>query len=84
MQQLTHTPIEKPSINIHINQQNIYEINIQRQELNKDMLIVNTLKGKLNSQQKTNTSRPVTKIKSDTEDANSEIRKSHFLVQENT
>ena len=39
---------------MHGNQQNIYGVNIQRQELNKGMHIVNTLKGKMNSQQKTN------------------------------
>ena len=33
MQQLTHTPIENPSTDVHVNQQNIYDINIQRQEL---------------------------------------------------
>ena len=43
MQQLTHTPTENPSTNIHGNQQNIYDINIQRQELNKWMLVSNTL-----------------------------------------
>ena len=54
MQQLTHTPTENPSTNVHGNQQNIYDINIQGQELEKGMLIENTLKGNLNSQQKTN------------------------------
>ena len=63
MQQLTHTPTENPSTNIHGNQQNIYDINIQRQELNNGALIANTLKGKLNSQQKTNASWIVTTIK---------------------
>ena len=38
-------------------------MNIQHQELNKCMLIENTLKGKLNSHQKTNTSWLVTTIK---------------------
>ena len=55
MQQLTQTPKENPSTNIHGNQQNIYDINIQRQELNKGMLIANTLEGKLNSQHKKST-----------------------------
>ena len=39
MQQLTQTPIEDPSTNIHGNQQNIYDINIHHQELNKGMFI---------------------------------------------
>ena len=56
MQQLTQTPTENPITNLHGNQQSIYDINIQRQELDKEMLIVNTLKGKLSSQQSTNTS----------------------------
>ena len=63
MQQLTHTPTENPSTNIHGNQQNIYGINIQRQELNKRMLLENTLNNKLNSQKKTNVSWLVTEIK---------------------
>ena len=50
MQKLTHTPTENPSTNVNGNQQNIYDINIQRQELYKGMLNENTLKGKLNSQ----------------------------------
>ena len=54
MRQLTHTPAQNSSTNVHENQQNIYDINIQRQELYKGMLIANTLKGKLNSQQTTN------------------------------
>ena len=63
MQQLTHTKTENLSTNIHGNQQNIYDINIQRQELNKGVIIANTLKGNLKSQQKTNTSWLVTTIK---------------------
>ena len=63
MQQLTHTTTEDPSTNVHGNQQNIYDINIQRQELYKGMLIANTLKGKLNSNQMTNASWLVTTIK---------------------
>ena len=49
MQQLTHTPIENPSKTIPGNQPNIYDINIQRQELNKGRHIENTLKVELNS-----------------------------------
>ena len=63
MQQLTHTATENPSTHINGNQQNIYDINIQRQELDKGMLIANTLKGNLNSQQTTNASWLVTTIK---------------------
>ena len=63
MQQLTHTPTENPSTNVHGNQQNIYDINIQRQELDKGMHIENTLKVNLNSQQTTNTLWLVTTIK---------------------
>ena len=63
MQQLTHTPIENPSTNIHENQQNIYDINIQCQELDKGVIIANTLNGKLNIQQTTNVSWLVTKMK---------------------
>ena len=57
------TPSENPSTNIHGNQQSIYDINIQRQKLDKGMIIVNTLKGKLISQQSTNASWIVTIIK---------------------
>ena len=63
MQQLTHTPTENPSTSIHGNQQNIYYINTQRHELNKGMLLENTLKGKLNSKHKTKISWLVTTIK---------------------
>ena len=63
MHQLTHTPIENLSTHVHRNQQSIYDINIQRQELDKAMLIANTLKVKLNSQQLKNASCLVTKIK---------------------
>ena len=45
MQQLTHTSTENPSINVHGNQQTIYEISIQRQELDKGILMANILKG---------------------------------------
>ena len=63
MQQLTHTPIQNPSTNVHVNQQSIYDINIQRQKIYKGMLIANTLKDKLNSQQTTNASWLLTMIK---------------------
>ena len=63
MQQLTHTPTENPSTNVHGNQQNIHDINIQRQELYKWMIIANTLKVNLISQKTTNTSWLVTTIK---------------------
>ena len=62
MQQLTHTPTENPSKTIPGNQPNIYDINIQRQELNTGMHIDITLNVKLNSQQKTNASWLVTTI----------------------
>ena len=54
MQQLTYTPTENQSTNIHENQQSIYDINIQRQEINKGIHKANTLQVKLSSQQKTN------------------------------
>ena len=63
MQQLNHTPTENPSTNVHGNQKSIYDMNIQPQELDKCMLIANTLKCKLNSQQSTKASWLVTKIK---------------------
>ena len=63
MQQLTYIPTENPSTNVHGNQQSIYDINTQHQELDKGMLTENTIKGKLNSQQSTNASWLVTTIK---------------------
>ena len=63
MQQVTHTPTENPSTNVHGNQQSIYDINIQRQELDKGMPIANTIKCKLNSQQLMIASWLVTTIK---------------------
>ena len=63
MKTLTYTPTDNPSTNIHGNQQIIYDINTQRKELDKWMLIANTLKVKLNSQQSTNPSWLVTTIK---------------------
>ena len=42
---------------------NIYDINIQLQELDKGMIIANTLKGNLNSKQLTNSSWLITSIK---------------------
>ena len=63
MKTLTYTPTDNPSTNVHGNQQSIYDINNQRKEPDKGMLIANTLKCKLNSQQSTNTSWLVTTIK---------------------
>ena len=63
MKTLTYTPTDNPSANVHGNQQSIYDINTQRKELDKGMLIANTLKGKPNSQQSTNASWLVTTIK---------------------
>ena len=63
MQQLTYTPTVNPSTNVNGNQHIIYDINIQRQELYKGIVIANILKGNLNSQQLTNASWLVTTIK---------------------
>ena len=63
MKTLTYTPTENPSTNIHGNQQSISNINTQQIESDKGMLIANTLKGKLNSQQSTNASWLVTTIR---------------------
>ena len=63
MKTLTYTSKDNPSTNLHGNQQSIYDINTQRKELYKGILIANTLKGKLKSQQSTNTSWLVTTIK---------------------
>ena len=63
MKTLTYTPTENPSTTVHGNQQRIYDINNQIKELDKGVLIANTLKGKLNSQQLTNASWLVTTIK---------------------
>ena len=63
MKTLTYTPTDNPSTNLHGYQQSIYEINTQCKELDKGMLIANTLKCKLNSQQLTNASWLVTTIK---------------------
>ena len=63
MQHPTHTPTENSSKTIPGNKPDIYEINIQHQELNKGMHIAKTLKGNLESQQKTNTSGIVKGIK---------------------
>ena len=54
MKTLKYTPIDNPSTNVHGNQQSVSDINTQRKELDKGMLIANTLKGKLNTQQSTN------------------------------
>ena len=55
MKTLTYSPTDNPSKNVHGNQQSIYDKNTQRKELDKGVLIANTLKGKLNSQNLTNT-----------------------------
>ena len=55
MKKLKHTPIKNLITNIHGYQQTIYDINIQRQENNKAVIIEKTLKGNMNSHQKTNT-----------------------------
>ena len=59
----TYTPTYNPSKKVDGNQQNIYDINIQRQELDKWIIIENTLKCKPKSQQTTSTSWLVTNIK---------------------
>ena len=63
VQQITHPSTENQSNTIPGNQPNIYDINIQCQELNKGMHIAKTLKGKLNNKHKTNISWLVTTIK---------------------
>ena len=63
MQQLKQFLKENTSANIHGNQQNIYDINIQRQELYKGMIISNTLTVKLNIQKTMNALWLVTTIK---------------------
>ena len=63
MKTLTHNPTDNIITNVHVNQQSISDINTQRIELDKGVLIANTLKGKLNSQQYTNPSWLVTMIK---------------------
>ena len=63
MKTLTYTPTDNKSTNLQGNQQSISDINTQRKEHEKRMLIANTLKIKLNSQQSTNASCPVTTIK---------------------
>ena len=63
MKTLTYKPTDNPSTNVHGNQQSISDLNTQRIELDKGMLIANTLKSKLNSQQSTNKSWLVTMIK---------------------
>ena len=63
MKTLTYTLIDNPNTNVHGNQQIISDINTQRIELNKGILVANTLKGKLSSQQSTNASWIVTTIK---------------------
>ena len=63
MKTLTYKPTDNPSTNIHGNQKSISDINTQHIEIDKGMLIANTLKGKLNSQQSTRASWLVTTIK---------------------
>ena len=63
MKTLTYKPTDNPSTNVHGNHQSISVINTQHIELEKGMLIANTLKVKLNSQQSTNASWVVTTIK---------------------
>ena len=63
MKTQTYTPTYNPSTNIHGNQQRISDKSKQRKELDKGMLIANTLKGKSKSQQLTNTLWLVTTIK---------------------
>ena len=63
MKTLTEKPTDNPSKNVHGNQQSIYDINTQRKELDKGILISNTLKGRLNSQKLTKVSWLVTTIK---------------------
>ena len=38
MKKITYTPTENSSTSVHGNQQNIYDINTQRKELDKGML----------------------------------------------
>ena len=64
MKTLTYNPTYNPSTIIHGKQQSISDINTQRIELDKGILISDILKGKLNSQQSTNASWIVTMIKS--------------------
>ena len=63
MKTLTYKPADNLNTNVHGNLQSISDINTQHIELDKGMLIANTLNGKLNSQQSTNTSWLVTTIK---------------------
>ena len=63
MKTLTYNPTYNLSTNVHGYQQSISDINTQCIELDKGMIIANTLKVKLNSQQSTNVSWLVTTIK---------------------
>ena len=63
MKKLIYNPTDNLSTNVYGNKQSISDINTQRIELDKGMLIENTLKGKLNSQNSTNASWLVTTIK---------------------
>ena len=59
----TYAPTDNLSKNVHGNHQIFYDINNQRKELDKTMLIASTLKVKLNNQQYTNAPWLVTTIK---------------------
>ena len=81
MQQLTYTPTENKSTKVHGNQQSIYDINTQRQKLDKGMLISNNIKVNLNIQQLTNTSCLVTKIKATLKTPIKKLEKPIFLFR---
>ena len=81
MKTLTYTPTYNASKNVHGNQQIISDINTQRIELVKGMLIANTLKGELNSQQLTNASCLVTMIKATLKIPIQKFEKSIFLLK---
>ena len=63
MKAFTYNPTDNSSTNVHGNYQSIYDINTQRKEFDKGMIIANTLKSKLKSQQLTDASWLVTTIK---------------------
>ena len=80
----TLTQTENPSTSVHGNKQSISDINTQQLELDKGMLIANTLKSNLNSQQSKNASWLVTTIKATLKIPIQKFTKTHFLIQENT
>ena len=83
MKTLTYNPTDNPSTNIHGNQKSISDINNQRIELDKGMIIANTLKSKLNSQKYTNASWLVTTIKATVEIRSFLLNRdiiSHYIV----